>query len=195
MCRKINKDDKKEMELITKIWCDRSIEVHHFVDLDPDQFWRDKHRVKKFQEDTKNVEGYVYEADGEVKGFITWENRSDHIYIFELFAYKSGEGIGPKLLNKVKELGRPNPLTLHVYAYNVSTVKWYLGQGFVIIQPHESNAIKQKTDMLKKAIKELQERGEDDTEKKKELKYKRQQLKYLMICPNYCEQTLIGPQC
>ena len=83
-----------------------------------------------------------------------------------------------KLLNKVKELGKPNPLTVHVYAHNVLAVKWYLGQGFVVIQSHESNT-------LKKEIEGLQELGQHDTVKEKELKYKRQQLKYLMIYPNY----------
>jgi len=185
MCRKINKDDEEERKQIEEIWHDRSIEVHHFVDPDPKNFWNKQ--ISDFRKVTFGSEavGYVYEKDCKVRGFITWEKRNDHIYIFELFAYKSGEGIGPELLNKVKKLTKPFPLMLHVYAHNVLTVKWYLGQGFVVIQPHESKTLKQEIDMLKKEIKRHQELGQDDTVKKEELKCKRQQLKYLMICPNY----------
>ena len=180
MFRKINKDDKKEKEQIEKIWLKRSIEVHRFVAPDPAQFWRD--RLTQFQKDTNSekVKGYVYETDGLVKGFITFSYCKGHIYIYEVFAYESGKGYGNKLLNKVKDLGKPDPLTVHVLA-----VKWYLGQGFVIIQPHESNLLKQEIDVLKKEIEGIQELGKHDTVKEKELKYKRQQLKYLMIYPNY----------
>ncbi|MBN2594469.1 MAG: hypothetical protein JXA81_13255 [Sedimentisphaerales bacterium] len=123
MCRKINKEDKEEMKQIENIWLERSIEVHRFVAPDPEQFWRD--RLTQFQQVTKKAEGYVYETDGLVKGFITWENRNKYIYIYELFARESGKEIGSKLLNKVKELNNGKPLVLDVYVLNIRSVNWY----------------------------------------------------------------------
>lgn len=135
MCRKINKDDKEEMKQIENIWLKRSIEVHRFVAPDPEQFWRD--RLTQFQQDTEKAEGYVYEMDGLVKGFITWENRNDHIYIYELFARESGKGIGPKLLNKVEELNNGKSLVLDVYVLNIGSVNWYSKKSFVVDEIRE----------------------------------------------------------
>jgi hypothetical protein len=163
MCRKINKDNECQMKQIKNIWLERSVEVHCFVHPDPRQFWNDK--LGEFLRDTKRAEGYVYEKDGLVKGFVTWKNRNDCIYIFELFAYKSGEGIGPKLLNKVKELNNSKPLVLDVYVLNIGSVNWYSKSGFV--------------------IQEIRECNDKDLEvfkcEKERLKYKMRRLKYRMI--------------
>ena len=163
MLRKINKDDKKEMKQIKSIWLERSIEVHRFVGPDPEQFWRD--RLTQFQQDTKNAEGYVYEMAGLVMGFITWENRNDHIYIYELFARKSGMGIGSKLLNKVKELNKSKPLVLDVYVLSIASVNWYSKNSFVVDKIRECS-----DDELK-----------DLNCEKNRLKYKMQRRKFRMV--------------
>ena len=165
MCRKINKDDKKEKEQIEKIWLKRSIEVHRFVAPDPERFWRD--RLTQFREDSEKekAEGYVYKKDGEVKGFITWVNRNDYIYILELFAHESGKGIGPKLLNKVKELDKSKPLVLDVYVLNIGSVNWYSKNSFVVDEIRECSD---------NELKDL------DCEKDR-LKYKMQRRKFRMV--------------
>jgi len=167
MCRKINKDDKKEMKQIEDIWLKRSIEVHRFVDPNYEQFWKDG--LLKFRKEIKieECEGYVYEKDREVKGFITWENRKDHIYIYELFVSESGKGYGTKLLNKVKELNKSKGLVLNVYMLNIKTVNWYLDRDFVIY-----------------SIRECPDEELNDFNCEKErLKYKMQRRKYTMVNP------------
>ena len=163
MCRKIRRDNECEMKQIKIIWLERSVEVHGFVHPYPGQFWNDK--LAEFLKNTKKAEGYVYEKDGLVKGFVTWENRNDYIYVFELFAYKSGEGIGPKLLNKVKELNNSKPLVLDVYVLNIRSVNWYSKNGFVI------QGIRECTDKDLEFFKC----------EKEHLKYKIQRFKYRMI--------------
>jgi GNAT superfamily N-acetyltransferase len=174
------------MSQVENIWRTRSIEVHNFVSSDT-QYWEEM--LPAFIKEIKKTGGYVYDENGTVKAFVTFENRKDHIYIYELFTYESGHGIGPQLLNEVKEIGKPNPLMLHVYAQNVLAVKWYLCQGFIVIQPHEDNKLRGEIKALKEEIKKLQELKQNDTKKKEELKDKKEQLnqrlKYLMICPNY----------
>ena len=153
------------MEQIENIWLKRSIEVHRFVAPNPNQYWNNK--LTQFQQNTKTkkAEGYVYETDGLVKGFITWENRNDYIYILELFAYKPGEGIGPKLLNKVKELNKSKTLVLDVYVLNIASVNWYSKNSFVV------NEIRECPD---NELKDL------DSEKDR-LKYKMQRRKFRMV--------------
>ena len=167
MCRKINKDDKEEMKQIENIWLKRSIEVHRFVAPNYEQFW--KYGLLKFREEIeiKECEGYVYKEDGLVKGFITWENRNNHIYILELFAYKSGDGIGSKLINRAKELNKGKSIVLDVYMLNIKTVNWYLDKGFVIYSTRECP----------------DEELNDFNCEKERLKYKTQRRKYTMVNP------------
>jgi len=182
MCSTIRQLEEKDMSQVENIWLTRSIEVHNFVSSDT-QYW--KKVLPDFIEDTKKASVCVYEENGTVKGFAAFQNRGDHIYILELFTYESGHGIGFQLLNEIKIIGKPNPLTLHVYAQNVLAVKWYLCQGFIVIMPHEDKKLRGEIKALKEEIKKLQELGQDDTKKKEELKDKKQRFKYLMICPNY----------
>ena len=161
MCHKINKDDEREIKQIENIWRERSIEAHRFVAPDPNQFWRS--RLGQFQNDIKNCKTYVYEINREIKGFITFEDRNDYIYILEMFTYKSGEGIGTKLLDKVVKRGKR--LELDVYVLNIASVNWYAKKGFVVTGSRECPCGELK---------------EFDCEKEC-LKYKQQRRKYHMV--------------
>jgi len=180
--------DEEEMRRVESIWLDRSVEVHSFVDPNPEVYW--KERLPEFTRQCKSVEGYVC-IDGEkIEGFVTFNNRKGCMYISELFARESGRGIGPRLLNKAKELAHPYPLMAHIYAHNVPAVKWYLKHGFVVLQPHENNALRKEIADLTSEIKRLRKLGQDCSAKQEELKYKKRQLKYLMVCSGYSARGL-----
>ncbi|MHC4742691.1 MAG: GNAT family N-acetyltransferase [Planctomycetota bacterium] len=173
------KSDEQEMSQIEQIWYQRSVEVHSFVDPNPETYW--KERLPKFKDEIMRADGCVCLEGEKIEGFITFTKRKGCMYISELFARESGKGIGPRLLDKAKELAHPYPLIVHVYAHNVPAVKWYLKHGFVVLQPHENDALRKEIAELTKEIKRLQNLGQDCIAKQEELKYKKQQLKYLMV--------------
>jgi len=168
MCCKTNKNDTKEIQQIADIWLKISIKVHRFVSPNPNEFWRKKRCL--FQQELSNAEGYVYKNNEEIKGFVTFRNDNDCIYIYELFALKNKEGIGSNLIEKVKELGKSKPIVLDVYSLNISAILWYIKKGFVINEIRECI-----DDDLKDFV--------CDNDR---LKYKSQRLKYRMI---YLENT------
>jgi ribosomal protein S18 acetylase RimI-like enzyme len=179
MCRK---KESKDLDRIAEIWHDNTIEVHPFVDKDPKRFWYG--RIKDFKEEARTYEGYVYPKNGEVQGFIIYSFCNGHVYIYDLYVHKKyrSNGIGTKLLNQVKKIAKPNPITLHVYALNLSAIQWYYSKGFIIIQPYLSNT-------LRREISDLQKCQQKNKEVSETLKYKQQQLKYLLTCSNYCGTT------
>jgi len=133
MCT-IRKMEKEDLEQVKKIWYDRSIEVHRFVDSDPQKYWRVKIKACKFS-DFENpqdeIETYVY-ANKSIRGFIKIKNCDQCIYIYELFTKESNKGFGSKLLEKVKKEYPGKTLFLDVYIHNLQGVNWYLQKNFVI---------------------------------------------------------------
>ncbi|MCC5859134.1 MAG: GNAT family N-acetyltransferase [Ectothiorhodospiraceae bacterium] len=111
-----------DMDSILTIWLEASIESHDFVSR---EFWESR------LEDMRNVyipasETYIYETDGTVKGFFSLHGNT----LAAIFVSPGcqGEGIGQKLMEKVKELR--NPVCLDVYRENHRTVAFYRRCGF-----------------------------------------------------------------
>jgi len=133
MCT-IRKMEKEDLKQVKKIWYDRSIEVHRFVDSDPKKYWRDKIETcefSDFENSQGEIETYVY-ADKTMRGFIKIKHCQHSIYIYELFTKESKKGFGSKLLEEVKKEHPGKTLILNVYIHNLQAVNWYLRKNFVI---------------------------------------------------------------
>ena len=121
MIRKFKIDDLSD---ILQIWLDTNIKAHSFINK---KYWVNNFELVK--EMLPNAEIYVYEHNNnKIKGFIGLDNG----YIAGIFVcdtYQS-QGIGKKLLNKVKEIYPV--LSLNVYEKNNNAIKFYKREGFVI---------------------------------------------------------------
>lgn len=122
MIRKFREEDTTK---VMTIWTKGNFEAHSFIDKD---YWLlNYNRVK--DEYLKKSETYVYETEGEIKGFISILNNQ---YIGALFVKKEyqRQGIGRKLINFVKEKDKYDKLILHVYEKNIDAILFYTALGF-----------------------------------------------------------------
>lgn len=130
MIRKMKDEDTTK---VMTIWTKGNFYAHPFIERD---YWISNYNKVK-EEYLKQAETYVYEENGEIKGFISILNNT---YIGALFVTKDflRQGIGKRLLNYCKE--RKEKLTLQVYEKNVDATLFYLAMGFknIRIQIDES---------------------------------------------------------
>jgi len=123
----MKKNDQKEIERVREIWQNESRRVLDFFDEIRSEM------QNSLNDEIKNTDGYVYEEDGLIKGFMLMENS----YINELFvdSHCQGKGIGTNLSDLAKH--RSMFLYTHVYVRNFKAVNWYFGRGFVVAKTHE----------------------------------------------------------
>ncbi|MFA6717339.1 MAG: N-acetyltransferase [Victivallaceae bacterium] len=115
-----------DTERVLEIWLEASVNAHNFVKR---EFWESK------IDDMKELylpgsETYVYEENGEVKGFFSLVDET----LAALFVApdRQGQGCGKKLIAKAKEL-RP-ALKLTVYSKNTKSVDFYRKCGFKTVK-------------------------------------------------------------
>lgn len=111
-----------DMDGVLRIWLESSVKAHDFVDR---AFWESK------LDDMRNIyipasETYVYESDSEVKGFFSLHD--DTLAAIFVAPGCQGEGIGQKLMTKVKSLRER--IILNVYRENQKAVAFYKRCGF-----------------------------------------------------------------
>lgn len=106
--------DRSKIENIMKIWLETNIAAHDFISED---YWRSNYDLVKDVLPESTV--FVYEEDGEIKGFIGIVEKS---YIAGLFvdARYQSKGIGSRLIEKCKEYYPV--LKLDVYAKNLKAI-------------------------------------------------------------------------
>lgn len=113
-----------DTEQVMKLWFSGNIDAHSFV---PEEYWRS--HFGGVQEALLQAKVFVYDIDGNIKGFIGLMNE----YIAGIFVDKScrSVGIGTQLLTYVKE--KYNTLSLSVYQQNAQAVAFYQREKFSIL--------------------------------------------------------------
>lgn len=119
----IRKYIEPDLDAIMYIWYQGNIKAHSFID---EEYWR--RNFNYVRRAISESEVYVYEFEGKVVGFIGL----DQGYVQGLFVHPdfTGEGIGTRLLNYIKE--DLDFFTLHVFEQNKRAVAFYEKMGLKI---------------------------------------------------------------
>ena len=107
---------------VIQIWLDVNRESHNFI---PCTYWEKS--IKKTKTELSELNVYVYDSNGVVKGFVGVTDDAHIAGIFVDKAYRR-EGIGTMLLNKCKE--EYGKLTSEVYMKNEKAIEFYKKLGF-----------------------------------------------------------------
>lgn len=112
-----------DTEQVMQIWLQGNEDAHPFI---PGKYWRS--HFAAVQEQIKQAEVSVYEAEGKIQGFIGITEG----YIAGIFVSRSYRscGIGRQLLEYAKQMH--STLSLDVYEKNTQAVDFYLREKFVI---------------------------------------------------------------
>lgn len=113
----------RDTQQVMEIWLHGNLDAHPFI---PGAYWESNFQM--VQEQLLGAEAYVYEQNGEIRGFIGMMDG----YIAGIFVDKRHRslGVGKALLNYAKE-NWPG-LSLNVYRENRRAVKFYQREGFSI---------------------------------------------------------------
>ena len=106
-----------DTEQVMQIWLQGNEDAHPFI---PGKYWRS--HFSAVQEQIKQAEVSVYEAEGKIQGYIAG--------IFVSRSYRC-HGIGRQLLEYAKQTH--STLSLDVYEKNTQAVDFYLREKFVIV--------------------------------------------------------------
>ncbi|WP_419741553.1 N-acetyltransferase [Paraclostridium dentum] len=124
MIRKLTNIDTDK---IMDIWLESTVRAHNFISRG---YWENNYKVVK-DVYMPIADTFVYEEDGEIRGFISIINNE---FIGALFVDVKfqGMGIGSKLIDYSIE--KYKKLTLAVYKENQKSVEFYTRKGFKIIE-------------------------------------------------------------
>ncbi|AVQ31947.1 N-acetyltransferase [Fusobacterium varium] len=138
MIRNLKNDD---IDIVMELWKDSTIEAQNFI---PDSYWLENYDNVK-NNYLPNSDTYVYEEDGEIKGFVSL---IENIFIGGLFIRVDSqrEGIGSVILDFLKE--RNDKLQLTVYDKNERAMKFYLKSGFKILNTEIDKKTREKEHLM-----------------------------------------------
>lgn len=131
----IKKLDICKIDDIMQIWLQTNMDSHDFISED---YWKNNYNfVRKILPESTV---FVYEDEGEIKGFIGIIEDS---YIAGLFVSQEYQhmGIGSKLIERSKKYC--STLKLDVYVKNSNAVNFYKKHGFKIIEEKEDEETKE----------------------------------------------------
>lgn len=127
--------DVSKIDSVMKIWIEANTIAHDFISED---YWKSNYDFVKKVLPESTV--FVYEDDGEIRGFIGIMEKSYIAGLFVANQYQSN-GIGSRLIEKCKEYYPV--LKLDVYAKNLKAVNFYKKHGFKIEQEKENDETKE----------------------------------------------------
>ncbi|WP_462335650.1 N-acetyltransferase [Fusobacterium varium] len=138
MIRNLKNDD---IDIVMELWKNSTIEAQNFI---PDSYWLENYDNVK-NNYLPNSDTYVYEEDGEIKGFVSL---IENIFIGGLFIRVDSqrEGIGSVILDFLKE--RNYKLQLTVYDKNERAMKFYLKSGFKILNTEIDKKTREKEHLM-----------------------------------------------
>ncbi|MGL5657325.1 MAG: N-acetyltransferase [Fusobacteriaceae bacterium] len=113
-----------DIERIMELWLKINIVAHSFV---KEEYWKDN--FDTVREMMPNATIYIWEEEGTIQGFIGLID--DYIAGIFISDLKQSKGVGVSLLNYVKK--NNDSLSLKVYKKNSRAVKFYLREGFNIL--------------------------------------------------------------
>lgn len=119
----IRKWKEKDLDAVMELWLTGNTEVHSFI---PQTYWQQN--FKEIQRVIPISCTYVYETQGEVKGFIS----AMEGFLLGIFVAADIRkcGMGMVLLDCVKQ--RAESLTVTVYEKNVEAVRFFMRQKFKV---------------------------------------------------------------
>lgn len=122
MIRNLRNDD---IDIVMELWKESTMEAQNFI---PDEYWLENYDNVK-NNYLPNSDTYVYEEDGEIKGFVSL---IENIFIGGLFLKVDCQrkGIGSKIIDFLK--ADHDKLQLAVYDRNVRAMNFYFKSGFKI---------------------------------------------------------------
>ena len=114
-----------DLKAVMKIWYEGNLEVHDFINK---EYW--ERNFGYVSRRIPKVEMYVYEVDGEVVGFIGYDD--DEKYLEGIFIKPDfrGFGIGGRLMKYIKD--KYDYFTLHVFEKNERAIHFYDKMGLVL---------------------------------------------------------------
>lgn len=118
---------QKYIDQIMEIWLESTIKAHDFI---PEKYWQDNYLTVK-NDYISISKTYVYEKEGEIKGFISIIDENFIGALFVSTNYQK-QGIGSKLIDYVSK--NFSKLTLAVYKQNEKALNFYLKKGFKITE-------------------------------------------------------------
>ncbi len=122
MIRKLLPED---LDRVMTIWLNANKEAHPFIEA---AFWEQNAPLVK--ELLPQAEVWVYEAEGEIAGFIGLMD--DYIAGLFVDASRRSGGLGSSLLEHCKQ--QASSLTLKVYVKNEKAVAFYKRNGFSVAE-------------------------------------------------------------
>ena len=130
-----------DIDIVMELWKNSTIEAQNFI---PDSYWLENYDNVK-NNYLPNSDTYVYEEDGEIKGFVSL---IENIFIGGLFIRVDSQRkkIGSVILDFLKE--RNDKLQLTVYDKNVRAMKFYLKSGFKILNTEIDKKTKEKEHLM-----------------------------------------------
>ena len=135
MIRNLKNDD---IDIVMELWKDSTIEAQNFI---PDSYWLENYDNVK-NNYLPNSDTYVYEEDGEIKGFVSL---IENIFIGGLLDSQRKK-IGSVILDFLKE--RNDKLQLTVYDKNERAMKFYLKSGFKILNTEIDKKTREKEHLM-----------------------------------------------
>ncbi|MHD0316921.1 N-acetyltransferase [Fusobacterium sp. THCT1E2] len=138
MIRNLKNED---INTVMELWKTSTMEAQNFI---PDSYWLENYDNVK-NNYLPNSTTYIYEEDGEIKGFVSL---IENIFIGGLFIKVGSQrkGIGNRMLNFLKE--RYDKLQLAVYDKNTRAMNFYLKSGFKILNTEIDKKTKEKEHLM-----------------------------------------------
>ncbi|SCI43451.1 N-acetyltransferase [Romboutsia sp. 1001713B170207_170306_H8] len=135
--------ENKDIDKIMDIWIKSTIKAHDFISK---EYWEGNYNTVK-NEYIPISETFVYEDQGDIKGFISV---IDKAFIGSLFVDidAQGNGIGKSLINYI--VNKYKKLNLSVYKDNKKSVEFYINRGFKIIKEEVNEDSGYKEYMMEK---------------------------------------------
>lgn len=144
----IRKMRKKDIKQTLEIWREAYQFAHPSISRE-DLFRRYNKMIEKHLPNAvKSSSGYVYEEDGEIRGFITFMpgrgTYIDNLYVKKM--YRGKKEVGPALIEKAQEV--QDNLTTDVAQENNIGIKFYKNHGFEKSHDRTSPEGEQKIRMI-----------------------------------------------